>query len=282
MSTAREYIGTHYVESERPVWNEKDMLCLRGQLEKCPSTGRLHWQFYVKFKNAKRPKGAGNACGCEGAHMEPRKFKIKDGDMEDYGLKSETSIEGTQFTFGNVEVGQGTRTDLISIKDDIMKGKSVDEITIEKPHLYHQYGRTLEKIETIRFRDNYRTEMTKGIWYYGGTGVGKSQTAFKDFDAMRCFVWNLNEKFQDGYKQQETVIIDEFRGQIKFSELLTMVDIHPNCFVNLKGKERIPFNSKKVIITSSMHPKDIYIHVCDDKDSLAQLERRFEIVELKK
>ena len=88
---------------------------------------------------------------------------------------------------------QGKRTDLLQIKNDIANGKTVDEITLENPELYHQYGRTLERIETILLRKKWRKWMTTCDWYYGPTGIGKSHKAFENFDPEKCYVFNLND-----------------------------------------------------------------------------------------
>lgn len=130
-------------------------------------------------------------------------------------------------------------------------------------------------------RKIFRTEQTKGIWYWGETGVGKSHKAFEGFTPDTHYVWQYEQSgWQDGYCQQETVIMNEFRGQVKYSELLELLDKWPYS-VKRRHREPMPFTSKLIIITSSMHPKDIYTNI-DAKDSLKQLYRRCEIVEITK
>lgn len=254
MSTAREYIGTHYVESERPVWNEKDMLCLRGQLEKCPSTGRLHWQFYVKFKNAKRPKGAGNACSCEGAHMEPRKFKIKDGDMENYGLKSESSIEGTQFTFGDEEITQGTRTDLKSMCREILDGKCLADIAQEYPEQYVKYHNGIKSLKYLSFQK--RNWIMDVRIYWGPPGSGKTSKVYKEFGIDNVFS-KMENKWYDGYNGEECLLIDDFNpldDWIKFKTLLKLTDSYPFTVETKNGT--VNFCSKVIIFTCNEDPKN--------------------------
>jgi len=107
---------------------------------------------------------------------------------------------------------QGQRGDLKRVRDEIVAGKSVDEIALEDPLMFHQYGRTLSRIEDILLRKKFRTEMTKGIWYWGATGVGKSHKAFEGFDPETHYLYQYQE-FQDGYTGQETIIMNEFRGK---------------------------------------------------------------------
>jgi hypothetical protein len=56
---------------------------------------------------------------------------------------------------------QGERTDLNVLRDEILAGKSVQEIALENPDGFHQYGRTLKKLETIALRRKFRTWTTK-------------------------------------------------------------------------------------------------------------------------
>lgn len=187
----------------------------------------------------------------------------KDGKYKEFGEKS----------------NQGARTDLDKVKQEIIDGKKVDEIVMEDPFFYHQYGRTLHKIEDLRMRKVFRNHMTEGLWIYGKTGTGKSEYAFTDYTPETHYVWKYDNGWQDGYTQQDIVIIDEFRGQIPFSELLMLIDKHPNASVRRRGREPMPFVSKKVIITSSMRPEEVYYNLSAN-DKIEQLLRRIKIIEL--
>lgn len=174
---------------------------------------------------------------------------------------------------------QGQRTDLDEIKNQIVAGKKVDEIVLETPMVYHQYGRTLEKIEQIVLRKQFRKEMTKGYWYFGKTGVGKSKKCFEGYNPETFYVKSLTEDFWDGYTGQETVILNEFRGQIPFSEMLDLCDWTPK-FVKIKGKPPVPFLAKKIIVTSALSPQEVYHRSLEHNDKMEQFTRRFEIIEM--
>tara|TARA_B110001450_G_C17649738_1_gene492747 strand:- start:1693 stop:2139 length:447 start_codon:yes stop_codon:yes gene_type:complete len=88
--------------------------------------------------------------------------------------------------------------------------------------------KTLDRLEDLMMRKKFRTEMTKGIWYKGPTGVGKSHIAFQNFDSSTHYLVNLGDKgWYEGYKGQDTVIINDFRGEIPYDTLLQMVDKWP-------------------------------------------------------
>ena len=175
---------------------------------------------------------------------------------------------------------QGKRYDLEMVRDEISSGsKTVEEICVSHPMLYHQYGRTLEKLEEINLRKKFRTWMTTCDWVYGKTGTGKSHYAFENYHPDTHFVYNPQDNgFWNGYSGQETVIINEFRGQIPYGELLDLIDKWPKT-VKVKGKSPIPFLAKHIIITTPMKPSEVYSNLSFN-DDLSQLLRRINLIQL--
>lgn len=208
------------------------------------------------------------------AHLEPQRGTSV--QASDYCKKDGKVVER------GVLPRQGRRTDLFTLKDEIVAGKRVDDIVMESPEMYHQYGRTLHKIEDLCMRRKFRTAMTQGIWIYGSTGTGKSTLGFSGYtpDTHYRYVYSQGgNEWQDGYTQQDTVIYDEYRGQLPMHVLLTTIDEHPNHSYLRRGREPLPFISKRVIITSSMHPREVYKNL-DANDNLNQLLRRLKIFRL--
>lgn len=233
--------------------------------EVCPTTGRKHYQGFVCWKSARWTFACRKKYKCY--------FKKMRGSLiqnEDYCSKESQLIE-----YGQIPK-QGHRSDLDKLKDRIVNGTSVDEITMENPMIYHQYGRTLEKIEDIVNREKHRTEMTTCDWIYGESGIGKSHTAFSEYSNKTHYVYPDDNGWWDGYKGQHTIIFNEFRGQIKYCELLALIDKWP-ISVKRRGREPIPFTSKHIIITSSLHPQDVYYNI-NLKDDLKQLLRRINLI----
>jgi hypothetical protein len=239
-------------------------------VEECPKTGRTHHQGLIYFSGARNSvKGVAKQLGkchvqaCRGNIDQNIDYCSKDGNVIEFGDKP----------------AQGFRNDLEAVKDSILKdGLSVDDITLENPMLSHQYGRTLKAIEDIALRKRFRTEPTKGIWYHGETGTGKSHVAFANFSPLTHYVFPNDNGWWDGYKGQETVIVNEFRGGIAYSELLDLCDKWPKT-VRRRNREPVPFLAKTLIITSSMSPKEVYCNLAVN-DSLKQLYRRFQIIEM--
>lgn len=262
-------------------------------LEICPESKREHYQSYMEFKSTKEfavlrkhfPKvhferriGTQEEAikYCKKGEQSKEEWTAHKWHGPNWGLNAKVEEYG-EFT----EDEQGKRNDLITIKDKLLEGiVSCEDIMEEMPNMYHQYGRTLDKIEDKAMRKKFRNFMTLGFWLWGDTGAGKSHLAFKDFSPDTHYILNLNDKgWWEGYKQQDTVIMNEFRGQITYGELLDLVDKWPKS-VPRRGREPLPFISKRIIITSSLPPDEVY-HNLSINDSLEQLKRRFKIIQVR-
>lgn len=261
-------------KSITPHFDGETMKYLIYGWEQCPTTLRMHWQGAVYFVDKRSLKNAQKLLCIGKSHME---WKMKAKTMEEpinYCKKGEDWYE-----FGEPPM-QGKRADLKVLKDELVNDEiTVDDIIMNNPKIYHQYGRTLEKIETIVLRRKFRTWETERIWYYGDTGTGKSHTVFQDYDPDKTYLWCNDGRWWDGYKGHENVIINEFRGEIAYADLLQLVDKWPYKVSN-RSKEQIPFLAKKIMITSSMHPYIIYKDKLQKEDKWVQFTRRFRIIKL--
>lgn len=89
---------------------------------------------------------------------------------------------------------------------------------------------------------------------YGPTGTGKSKFCLDKYpDAY----WKQKSGWWDGYAQQETVIIDEFYGWLKFDTLLRLCDRYP-LLVESKGGQIQLGGCKRIVFTSNALPSRWY------------------------
>lgn len=231
--------------------------------------GTKHLQGKITFKRAYRLTGLKKLNSK--VHWE-KSVAVEDAN---YCRKIDSEI-----IIDNCNRSQGARTDLDEIKKQIMEGKTVDEIVMETPMIYHQYGRTLQKIEDICKRNRRRDFMTEAIWYYGKTGVGKSHKAYEYCEGKECYEWINDGGWWDTYDGQEVVIMNDFRGEIPYNTMLQLVDKW-NTKVRRRGREPINFTSKMIIITSSLSPEEVYRNR-NAEDKIEQLLRRIKVIEVKK
>lgn len=228
---------------------------------------------HIEQAQAKKLVNAVNYCKKgEQPHQEWCEFKEKG---ENFGLNADFK------EYGEPPIHQGQRTDLNEVKDKVMSGRTtVKEIIEADPIVYHQYGRVLDKLEDIKISKQFRTEMTKGIWLYGTTGIGKSERFYKNYNPDTHYTWLFEKQgWNDNYNQQQYVILDDFRGQMKFSDLLRMIDKHPNFCASRRGRVSMPFTSEYVVITSSLPPDEVYSNLSKN-DKMEQLLRRIEVVNI--
>jgi len=145
--------------------------------EIAPTTGTPHLQGYIHFIDAKTLSAAQKYVG--------KRSSLRVAVADDLVNQRYCSKGENVFEYGEPSK-QGERTDLVEIVGQIISGdETVDEIALSKPILYHQYGRTLQKVEDLVLRQKFRTEMTECIWYWGGTGVGKSHKAYENFEPKK-------------------------------------------------------------------------------------------------
>jgi hypothetical protein len=114
-------------------------------------SGTPHLQTYVEFKEGVTLSTLKKRLSCKKLHAEVRRGTS--GEASDYCKQ-----DGDYFEKGTLSK-QGAREDLNILKASIFNGSSVDEICEDNPIMFHQYGRTLNKLEELHMRKVWRTEM---------------------------------------------------------------------------------------------------------------------------
>ena len=292
----RNFCGALFAEGSPPRFDEKKMkfLCFSPELTK---DGRFHYQWYCSFKAGmtksavakymKKEWGpkAGSHSVCMGSAEQNSIYCGREDyskTMKDGTVKTKPANEDYQ-EWGEMPMDTGKSRTLDEVCIKIRAGETtVNDEMIADPELFHKYGRTLERVQAVAQRKEYRSSAKRNFtttcdWYYGPTGTGKSHKAYEGYTPDTHYNYVSDGDWGwDAYEGQETVIINEFRGELMFKFLLTMIDKWP-MNVRRRGMEPMPFVSKHVIITSSQHPKDIYTKL-GAEDRMEQLYRRVNLV----
>lgn len=111
--------------------------------------------------------------------------------------------------------------------------------------------------------------------YWGPTGVGKSRRAWEEAK-LDAYPKNPRTKFWCGYRGEENVVIDEFRGDIDIANMLRWLDRYP-VLIETKGSGCV-LKAKRFWITSNLPPSRWYPNT--DLETIRALERRLTIVEM--
>jgi hypothetical protein len=231
---------------------------LRGQRE-LGENGFEHWQLVAHFASEKRLRGVKSVFGGT-AHCECTRSAA----ALEYVWKDETRL-GDKFELGHKPVIGAVRVNWDNVRQLALLGQ-FDEIPSS---VYVRYYSSLQRI----YADNARAPAVERscVVYWGDTGTGKSRKAFDENPG--AFPKNPNTKWWTGYTNESAVIIDEFRGRIDVSYLLSWLDRYP-VLVETKGSSR-PLLASKFVITSNLAPKDWYPEL--DEETLQALLRRMTI-----
>lgn len=182
----------------------------------------------VRFSTIKRYFPEGHIEQARGSCEENKIYVEKAGKWEN-DPKGDTSIKGSFEEWGVMPVErQGARSDLDFLYQLVKEGKSNFEILEENP----DYLLRLTDIERVRltvrskeFSTTFRNMEVTYLW--GKTGTGKTRFVMEQEGYATVYRVTEYEHPFDSYAGQETLILDEYRSQLKISELLNLLDGYP-------------------------------------------------------
>jgi len=236
---------------------------VKGQVEVGVLTEYKHWQILVAFKSKQRLRKVKEVFG-NTVHAELSRSEASN----DYVWKEETRVVGTQFELGQLAFKRNSQDDWAQVYKDAQEG-NLDNIP--KDILVRNYN-SIKRIHVDHASPVFRGPQEVHV-YWGVTGSGKSHRAFEEA-GIDYYLKSPLTKWFDGYRGQDTVIIDEFRGVIDISHMLKWLDKYP-CSVEVKGYQTF-LKTKKWIITSNLNPNDWFPTL--DQLTLQALKRRFTLV----
>lgn len=239
----------------------KGISYIRGQLECGHDSGYVHWQLVCHSDGQCRlsaiKKIFGSTC-----HAEPTK---SDAALE-YVWKEDTAVAGTRFELGDQPFNPSSEKDWARVYS-LARSGDLENPAIPPSVRIRSYH-SLKGIAKDYARPVVRGPQTVNV-FWGKTGSGKSYRAFQEAGEM-FYLKDPHTKWWDGYRGEENIIIDEFRGKCEIGNLLKWVDWTP-CLAETKGSQ-VPLRSKKWWIMSNLDPREWYKDL--DPESLDAFIRR--------
>jgi len=244
-------------EVEPPAYDENTMLFMVYQRETAPTTQKLHWQGYFKahkrigFKTAKQIVG-------NSAHLEVMRGTPK--QASDYCLKDETAIEGTRAVFGEIPT-HGDKNDMAAWRDAIKAGMSQTDLFENFLPLMLRFSNAYKQMATLysKKRKYEGDERPVLEFHIGPTGSGKSKTVFEKYPD--AYAWSIDNgggsTWISNYNGEDVIILDEFRGELRFKALKELCGWNPYSFQSKYGDVQIL--AKKFVFTSTTHPNEWYV-----------------------
>lgn len=230
--TSRDYLVTVWCDKDpEPQFDEKTMKYLMYQKEECPSTGRLHWQTYVIFKDPCRIRGCQKRLGL-GKQNKVIKPRGSSESCAEYCSKQKTRVSpfGDRYEFGELESIQGRRTDIETVAEEILKGATKTDIAMKYPTMYIKYHGGIEKlIQQVPITEP-KTEYEmrwdpvdfneKSIVILGPSGCGKTEYALGHFKNA-LFVTHMDDLIRFNKDVHDGIIFDDmdFRHMPRTSQI---------------------------------------------------------------
>lgn len=166
-------------------------------------SGTPHLQGYIHFTSpASMEQIKVNCPVLFQAHLEPAYGTAE--QNRTYCLKE----AGIYHEWGQIPK-QGSRTDIVSMKESIKAGASLEELFDTYPGLLLRYSKgTLMMMDILQDREEDReVEVT---FIHGEPGTGKTRLAIQQARAQGTWFKLDNNKWFDGYHGQQTLIIDDY------------------------------------------------------------------------
>lgn len=237
-----------------------DAVYAKGQQER-GAGGFLHWQIVVCFQANKRRSGVVERY--PGAHAELTRSPA----ALAYVWKEDTRVEGSQFEHGTPPFKRNSKTDWDAVWEAAKNG-DLDAIPAQ---VKCQNWNNIRSIRAEHAQPTMRPVPVVHV-FWGVTGSGKSHRAFEEA-GVNPFVKSASNKWWDGYRGQDAVVIDEFAGMVDITHLLRWFDKYPY-FVEIKGSTT-PLKAHKFWVTSNIHPENWYPNA--PQEQKAALLRRINI-----
>lgn len=236
--------------------------CIYGK--ETAESGTRHLQGYVHLKDpraasyVKKIVPRAHIEKCKGSPAENIAYCCKDGDTTTYGVEPQTQ--------------QQVNKDKAKRFIELAKTGDFSTIEEEMPGKFLQQYRTMHQIATDHMVKPADLDQVCGLWIYGDTGCGKTTKARTEYGEYYSKPAN---KWWDGYKGQDTVIIEDLDPNHKcLGHHLKLWTDKWSFPAEVKGGMRC-LRPKRVIITSQYSINEVFV---GETSTIAALERRCSII----
>lgn len=229
------------------------------------------------------------------SHIEPQLGGKE--QLKAYILKEGKYAEkGEQILYSKgldvIEDKQGSRNDLEEIERLLDEGYSPEQI-FDESFRYRRYEKMIKShYLQKRIKDTPLMKEMNNEYHFGHSGSGKTYTYFRlasQYTSDEIYLCNdyANSGSSGGgfdfytNNPAKIIVLDEFRGNIPFSNLLSMLDVYS------RNQQHARYQNvynlwTSVIICSIYPPEEVYKFMVDDTlrnvDSIRQLIRRLNVI----
>lgn len=181
------------------LYNKLNCRYVVGQLEKCPKTGNLHYQFYVDFYKSQRISRFKKIS----KRIHADEVHINNG-ADKYCFKEKTRVLGP-FEFGCKPILLNKKTNDYKEIIKLAEENNLEEIKQKYPTIYLNRLNQIRQIAKDNLIQTHKDHL-RGIWIYGESGLGKSK--WVRINCKDLYNKDISNNW-DGYKGQQFVVIDD-------------------------------------------------------------------------
>ena len=230
----------------------------------------------MRFSSVKKTYPEMHIEPTKGTKEEAKQYIAKEGKFAE---KVEKVVYSNQH--GEIQGCQGHRSDLEKIDGLIQEGKTPREIKASS-FTFRKYSNIInDAYYDKRYGETPLLRDVKVYWHVGKSGTGKTYTLKSladEYGESSIYFVNTYEYGFDKYGGEPILILDELRDQLKYADLLSILDGY---------KVQIPCRYSNVYslwnevhITSVWPPEAVYHSLVgfNEADSFEQLKRRITTV----
>lgn len=229
------------------------------QHEEAPETKKQHLQGYIEFDCIQKISALKKLFGI-GNHFETKKGSRD--QARDYCMKEESRVALTHPTeLGEwvPDKGKGKRTDLEAACEIVGKD-GILGLVEQSPATFVRYHSGMGKLAAIYEQRKKMLRDVEVILHVGDPGTGKTWAVWEENknweEVYSLTTYGKNRTWFEGYTNQSILIIEDFKGQIDYQELLRILDKYP-LMVEEKGGSMMA-KWTKIYITSNFTPEAWY------------------------
>ena len=190
-----------------------------------------HTHVYVVFTNArhfnkiKKTFPTSHIDQCFGTHQQCIDYVLKEGEWEGRE-KGTTNLRETHEEYGiRPENHQGQRNDQAGVMDMIRGGAAPEDILYVYPEHFKDFTDIQKVIQYYKTLDKKPFRHVEVVYICGPTGTGKTSYVMDRYGEDVYRVTDYDHPF-DGYNGEKVMIFDEFKGKLRFGDMLNYLDGH--------------------------------------------------------
>lgn len=204
---SRYWCFTSFQDKDGFLWYApENMVYLVQQEERCPTTGRVHWQGFVVFEQTQRLSALRKIL--HSAHWEKMRGSVD--EAADYCCDPKKRMDGgllledgVRPLFGDVARAVSTRARYETAYNLAKEGNF---LAIEPSMMVRHLPNLLKIHNMFGKRPDNIDGLPVGIWIAGAAGTGKTTLC----QSYKHYVKDPRHKWFDGYQSEDVIVVDDF------------------------------------------------------------------------